>query len=272
MTRTSSRRGRLPAVHGTRSVRTGVVAIAAAALTSTIAACSDSTSATRAAQSSSAVAAASAPQDPARCTEKPPSGTIDRQGFDLSFTRGQILIASGQTTASPSAQEGRTALPATSAAQQMSSAPACYEFARWGQPKPDVPPDTLLFVFKGDGTDGAQIEFPVGELTGEHLPPTDGPRPPVGPLTAPITASVGLSERGMYRSSSACRLTVTAMSSKRAAGSFECPESVASAQNPLAPDDDVPFDDEGTTSTGTPAPDTASQRPVRLTGWFDLRP
>lgn len=254
-----------------RSVRTGVVAIAAAALASTIAACADSTSATRAAQSSSAVAVASVPQDPARCTEKPPSGTIDRQGFDLSFTRGQILIASGRTTA-PSAQPGQPPLPTTSAAQQMSSAPACYEFARWGQPKPDVPPDTLLFVFKGEGTDGAQIEFPVGELTGEHLPPTDGPRPPVGPLTTPITASVGLSERGMYRSSSACRLTVTAMSSKRAAGSFECAESTVAEQNPLAPDDEV-ADDDTAVATAPGATPTAEQgAPVKLAGWFDLRP
>lgn len=254
-----------------RRLQAGGALAIAAAVTSLTAACSDSTSATRQAQSSSTVATASAPQDPARCAAKPPSGTIDRQGFELNFTRGHILIASGQTTAS-SAQQGQPALPTTSAAQQISSAPACYEFARWGQSTPDVPPDTLLFVFKGDGTDGAQIEFPVGELTGEHLPPTDGPRPPVGPLTAPITATVGLSEKGAYRSSAACSLILTAMSSKRAAGSFQCPETVVSAQNPLAPDDDVPFDDEGTTSTGTPAPDAASQPRVGLAGWFDLQP
>ena len=155
----------------------------AAALTSITSACADSTSVTRAAQSSSATPTTSALQDPARCAEKAPSGSIDRQGYDLRFTRGHILISPRPLTASPAqagvggqvgaagqvGADGQVAASASPTAQQMSSAPACYEFARWGEPTPDVPPESLLFVFKGDGTDGAQIEFPVGALTGTFL-------------------------------------------------------------------------------------------------------
>ncbi|NKY93012.1 hypothetical protein HGA00_06270 [Gordonia sputi] len=275
-----------------RTVRlTAPLAIAAAG-TSIMAACADSTSVTRAVQSSSATPTTSAQQDPARCAEKAPSGSIDRQGYDLRFTRGHILISPRPLTASPAqagvggqvgaagqvGADGQVAASASPTAQQMSSAPACYEFARWGEPTPDVPPESLLFVFKGDGTDGAQIEFPVGALTGEHLPPTDGPRPPVGPLTTSITATVGLSEKGTYRSSTTCTLTLTAMSSKRAAGSFDCPETIVAEQNPLDPDDDVPVDDDGAAPAATPAPAAAPtpgarpERPTSLTGWFDLQP
>ena len=269
---------------------TALLAIAAAG-TSTMAACADSTSVTRAAQSSSATPTTSAQQDPARCAEKAPSGSIDRQGYDLRFTRGHILISPRPLTASPAqvgvggqvgaagqvGADGQVVAPASPTAQQMSSAPACYEFARWGEPTPDVPPDSLLFVFKGDGTDGAQIEFPVGALTGEHLPPTDGPRPPVGPLNTPITATVGLSEKGTYRSSTTCKLTLTAMSSKRAAGSFDCPETIVAEQNPLDPNDDVPVDDDSAApaaapAPGAPTPGAQPERPTSLTGWFDLQP
>ena len=263
----------------------------AAALTSITSACADSTSVTRAAQSSSATPTVSAQQDPARCAEKPPSGPIDRQGSDLRFTRGHVLISPRQLTASTGqagvggqvgvdgqvGADGQVVAPASPTAQQMSPAPTCYEFGRWGEPTPDVPPDSLLFVFKGDGTEGAQIEFPVGALTGEHLPPTDGPRPPVGPLTTSITATIGLSEKGTYRSSTACRLTLTAMSSKRAAGSFDCPETIVSEQNPLDPNDDVPVDDDSAApaaapTAGAPTPGAQPERPTSLTGWFDLQP
>ena len=131
-----------------------------------------------------------------------------------------------------------------------------------------MPPDSLLFVFKGAGIDGAQIEFLVGELTGGVLPPIGTVRPRVGPLTGPINAQVGVSAEGTYHHSPVCALTITAMSAERAAGFFSCP----SAANPLAPDDDVPYDADESSTVPPPPGAPAVPPAVSLTGWFDLRP
>lgn len=198
------------------------------------------------------------PIDSASCRQAPPKGEIDRSGQRLAFRSGNIKIAIGSTTGS---QRNAPGGPGTGDVR-------CYEFTRWGPEKPDVPPDSLLFVFKGNGTDGAQIEFLVSELTGGNLPPignSAGTR--AGPLDKPLNAQIGVSVGGIYHQSPACQLTVTGMSDDLAAGSFSCPAAAREDANPFAPSDDVPFDAD---ETSTPGP--ASSKTVTVSGWFQLTP
>lgn len=205
------------------------------------------------------------PIDPAKCAEKPPQGKVDRGGHGLTFRSGDIRIAITEPAPTTSG------LPAAGSAPSADNATSCYEFKRWGPEQPDVPPDSLLFVFKGIGTDGAQIEFPVSELTGGTVPPAGGgPRPTAGPLTKPINAQIGISVDGVYHQSSACQLSITGMTGKLAAGSFTCPEASRVDANPFAPDDDVAYDaDESSTS---PEPDAGTPPTVVLSGRFQLTP
>ncbi|WP_232719268.1 hypothetical protein [Gordonia metallireducens] len=205
------------------------------------------------------------PIDSAKCAEKPPQGKVDRGGHGLTFRSGEIRIAIIEPAAPT------TGLPAAGSSKSPDEATSCYEFKRWGPEQPDVPPDSLLFVFKGIGTDGAQIEFPISELTGGTVPPAGGgPRPTAGPLTKPINAQIGVSVDGVYHQSSACQLSITGMSGKLAAGSFTCPEASRVDANPFAPDDDVAYDtDESSTS---PKPDAGTPPTVVLSGRFQLRP
>ncbi|SDU55968.1 hypothetical protein SAMN04488548_1342145 [Gordonia westfalica] len=214
---------------------------------------------------STAPTPAARPIDPAKCAEKPPRGSVDRGGHGLDFRSGDIRIAitepAGTTTGLPAAGSGATSDDATS----------CYEFTRWGPSRPDVPPDSLLFVFKGTGTDGAQIEFPISELTGGTVPPAGGgPRPTAGPLTKPINAQVGVSVDGVYHQSSACQLSISGMSGKLAAGSFTCPEASRVEANPFAPDDDVAYDADE--KSASPQPDAGTPPTVVLSGRFQLTP
>ncbi|WP_238423300.1 hypothetical protein [Gordonia sp. 'Campus'] len=203
------------------------------------------------------------PVDPANCTEKPPQGDIDRSGQGFLFQDGSIDIA----VTRPSDTSGR----GPGAGVTPTDATTCYEFERWGPAQPDVPPDSLLFVFKDAGAGGAQIEFLISELTGGLLPPVGGARPTVGPLTKPVNAQIGVSVDGVYHHSSTCQLSVTAMSDQLAAGSFSCPTATRVDANPLAPDDDVSYDiDES--STKKPAPTSGPTAGVSLSGWFELRP
>ncbi|MHC3004736.1 hypothetical protein [Gordonia sp. GN26] len=205
------------------------------------------------------------PIDSAKCAEKPPQGKVDRGGHGLTFRSGEIRIAIIEPAAPT------TGLPAAGSSKSPDEATSCYEFKRWGPEQPDVPPDSLLFVFKGIGTDGAQIEFPISELTGGTVPPAGGgPRPTAGPLTKPINAQIGVSVDGVYHQSSACQLSITGMSGKLAAGSFTCPDASRVDANPFAPDDDVAYDtDESSTS---PKPDAGTPPTVVLSGRFQLRP
>ncbi|ATD70092.1 MULTISPECIES: hypothetical protein [Gordonia] len=205
------------------------------------------------------------PIDPAKCAEKPLQGNVDRGGHGLDFRSGDIRIAITEQAATTAG------LPAAGNRETSEEATTCYEFARWGPARPDVPPDSLLFVFKGTGTDGAQIEFPVSELTGGTVPPAGGgPRPTAGPLTTPINAQIGVSVDGVYHQSSACRLSISGMSGKLAAGSFTCPEAARVDANPFAPDDDVAYDtDESSTSR---RPDAGTPSTVVLSGRFQVTP
>ncbi|MDL9938207.1 hypothetical protein QSJ18_15755 [Gordonia sp. ABSL1-1] len=229
---------------------------------------------------------AASPITAAGCVQTPPSGPVDRMGHDLAFTTGFIRIAVSPSAPQPALVPPPAPVPAPAPEPSPAPVPSaaeptrCYDFTRWGPPNPAVPPDSLLFVFKGPGVDGAQLEFLVGELTGGALPPIGRPRPRVGPLTAPINAQVGISVAGTYHHSTACRLTLTAMSAERAAGHFICDAAVESDANPLGPQDDTPYDadDESATPTpavpappGAPTPAPEAQAPtVTLSGWFDL--
>ena len=221
--------------------------------------------------------------DPATCDVVPPSGAIDRGAHDLAFRTGEIRIAvTPMPVTPPSTPAGASASVKAVADKQ------CFGFTRWGNSDPNVPPDSLLFVFKGPGIDGAQIEFPVGELTGGVLPPIGDVRPTVGPLTSPINVQVGASVGGAFYQGTDCALKVTAMSSRGAAGSFACSSATRANANPFDPSDDTPFDAEETSSATTapapapapgsaPAPASPSAQAgqittVRLTGWFDVQP
>lgn len=261
---------------------TGVRLLPFVCLTSValVAGCSgDATSTgTQSAAASSSMPAESTLVDAQRCAQKPPTGAIDRTGYDLRFTRGRIYISStpaAPQAATPLPPEGAPPQPATPTTSTSRPTTTCHRFERWGDPVPDVPPDSLLFVFKGGDGDGAQVEFPVNELTGEHLPPIGVSRPTVGPLTEPIAATIGLSADGTFHSSGTCRLRLTAMSAKRAAGHFDCPAATLADTDPLNPDDDVPFDEESSTpppSAAGPGQIDAAASAVDLAGWFDLQP
>ncbi|WP_246007658.1 hypothetical protein [Gordonia oryzae] len=181
--------------------------------------------------------------DPGECARTPPTGAIDLVAYDSRFTWSRVLVA-----VSPFGGTGR-----------------CYSFAKSGNASPEVPPDSLLFTFSGPGTDGAQLGFLAGDLTGGGPPPVAG-TPTPGPLTGPITALVGVSVDGVYRSSATCRLTVTAMSSPLAAGHFTCPEATVLTANPFSPNDEGPFEDSSAPAMPSDS-DTAT-----LSGWFELTP
>lgn len=213
----------------------------------------------------SATPIVSARLDPETCRETPDSGHIERGGHDLRFGHGGIRIA----VSTPSATVAAAPSSAVAAADA-----TCYGFTRWGPAAPDVPPDSLLFVFKGQGDDGAQIDFLASELTGGVLPPIGSNRPSVGPMTGAIPAQIGASVGGTYYRASNCPLTIVALSSQRAAAHFICPTATRSDTDPLAPDDDVTYDaDESATSSSAPMPPAiGAPSGVSLSGWFELTP
>ncbi|WAC54534.1 hypothetical protein [Gordonia sp. SL306] len=250
--------------------------LAATATVSVIAACGTGDGQdTPTSSSASPTPTASAHLDAAECTETPESGRIDRTGADLDFRSGALRVAMVDSPATD--RDNPAGAPAS--AEVGDGDTECLGFSKWGNPRPEVPPDTLLFVFKGPGTDGAQLEFLASDLTGGVLPPIGSTRPTVGPLSKPINAAVGVSVDGAYYHSNSCPLKITAMSSRRAAASFTCQRATRNDANPFAPDDDVTYDaDESTpaspsTATSSTTP-TAIGSPtgVTLSGWFELTP
>ncbi|MDL9945741.1 hypothetical protein QSJ19_09105 [Gordonia sp. ABSL11-1] len=253
-------------------------AVALVALTG-LAACTSMGPDTSSSPTSSAAPTESARLDAADCRDEPSHGRIDRTAHGLTFRTGEMRVAvgSGMSTA----RDNPGGISTSTSADDDS---ACFGFTKWGNPDPEVPPDSLLFVFRGPGTDGAQIEFLVGELTGGVLPPIGSVRPTVGPLTKPINATVGVSVAGSYYQSGTCPLKISSMSSGRASGTFSCPTATRTDANPLAPDDDVSYDaDDSTTestppagrpsSSATPSPAVIGQpTTVTLTGFFVLTP
>ncbi|GEE00927.1 hypothetical protein nbrc107696_13730 [Gordonia spumicola] len=169
------------------------------------------------------------------CDEPSATGKVERQGYDLRFTRGSMRVK-----------------------VSLAGSEQCVEFAKWGDPNPEVPPDSLLFTFSGGRGDGAQLEFLSVDLAGGKLPDTR----PLGKLNHPINATVGVSIGGTYYTSSTCSLTLTSSNAHRAAGRFDCPTAVSQAANPLDPSDDVSYDDPSTAPTATTA---------ALSGRFDVR-
>ncbi|MFW0791247.1 hypothetical protein [Gordonia sp. CPCC 205333] len=228
------------------------------------------------------------------CQRMPPSGHIDRSGMNLNFGTGDIRISLSPTTATPAptpvapppaapAPPGGPKPPATSSPTPSSTPAApksqCFGFSRWGNGDPSVPPDSLLFSFKGPDDVGAQVSFFVGDLTGGSPPPAGGAKRVVPPLVTPINAQVGLSVDGKYFQATQCSLKITAMSSARAAGFFQCPTATTSEANPFEPSDDVAYDsDESMTTTPAPGGPTPSTPPrtttapqtASLSGWFSV--
>lgn len=195
--------------------------------------------------------------DAQQCTRAPHSGRVDRSARDLRFSHGHLYLGTAVGSSAPSSREQSPTF-GSAAPQAVSD---CHEFAKSGNPTPDVPPDTLLFTFSGGGDDGALIEFPVGELTGGALPPIGDVRPTVGPLTGPITATTEMSVGGMHYRSTGCELRLSAMSPKRAAGSVLCSTGLVGGADAFNPTDDV---DGRTTPAQVPGP--------AMSGWFDLSP
>lgn len=159
-----------------------------------------------------------------QCRSTPPTGPIDHSLQNLSFTTGQATVAI--TGAEP--QQG------------------CYRFARWGNADPAVPIDSLLFLFKDEGSDGVTIDMLVGDLTTRTA------------LNARITVVVD----GTAYGADTCATTVTALSSTAVAGEFNCPTATRVFGNPFAPLDDT-----------EPEPSQSSPLPtVAVSGWFTVAP
>ncbi|MGV9710751.1 hypothetical protein ACWDTI_08815 [Gordonia sp. NPDC003424] len=253
------------------TVRQAVLGAALVALAGTSAcATADNPTSTTGAPSAPAPAV-STRLDASACREIPDTGHVDRGGHDLRFGHGGIRIAIATPTPTPTTEPSSPDTGPDDA--------TCYGFARWGPANPDVPPDTLLFTFKGARADGAQIEFLAGDLAGNVLPPIDSSRPTLGPLTGPITAQIGMSLGGNYYHSADCPLTITALTAQRAAAAFTCPTAARMDANPLAPDDNVSYDADGSATSSVPAgPSSAAPAvigtptTVSLSGWFELKP
>ena len=256
--------------------------LAAASVMTLSAACAGTpTTTTDAASASSAVVPTTSSQVAGdECAQAPPKGAIDRSGHDLRFPVGSAHIAVSKSTVNDDAQQ-QLPTQETPATQPTPAADAdCYRFDKWGNPAPDVPPDSLQFLFKGSPSTGAQIEFFVGDLTGGVLPPIGDERPRVGPLTGPITSNIGVSTDGVWYQATRCSLHLTAMSTARGAGWFTCPAAAATTTNPFDPSDDVPYDADETSTTptvpGAITPSTPAPSPTKpgviITGWFDVTP
>ncbi|GAB19418.1 hypothetical protein GOEFS_084_00040 [Gordonia effusa NBRC 100432] len=222
------------------------------------------------------------------CQRTPPDGHIDRSGMNLNFHNGDIRIALSPIVATPTPAPPKPtpAVPAPAPppgqkpavpSSTTSTAPAapksqCFGFARWGNSDPSVPPDSLLFSFKGPSGLGAQVSFFVGDLTGGSPPPAGGAKRIVPPLVSPINAQVGVSVNGKYYQATQCSLKITAMASARAAGFFQCPTATTSEANPFVPSDDVAYDsDESTPPPGSATPPTTTTpQTASLSGWFNV--
>lgn len=159
-----------------------------------------------------------------------------------------------------------------------------------GQRLPEVPPDGLLFTFRGAGSDGGQITFPAVALTGGVVPLPGPDHPRVGPLVESIPVDIGISLGGKYYLATGCPLKIVAMSPKRAAGHFVCPTTIPMRENPLAPNDAAPNPDDEGDDGPTPAPPAqpapvppwpgepghqpapARSDAIRISGWFEAKP
>ncbi|NMO00656.1 hypothetical protein HH308_05430 [Gordonia sp. TBRC 11910] len=263
----------------------GAVAMATAALGGLAACGTDAAVSTASSPTSKPVSVRSAVVADSECQQTPPTGTVDRTGSDLNFHSGEIRISLVPTATTPTTVPAPTPPPvpvaptSSAAATSSSAAPAapasqCFGYRRWGNSDPSVPPDSLLFAFKGDGSGGAQVSFFVGDLTGGGPPPAGGVRHVVPALVAPINAQVGVSANGTYYQATQCSLKITAMSSTRAAAFFQCPTATTSKANPFDPSDDVSYDsDETAASSAVPgAPQAPSETPrtALLSGWFSV--
>ncbi|GAB11290.1 hypothetical protein GOARA_067_00320 [Gordonia araii NBRC 100433] len=209
-----------------------------------------------------------------------------------------------------SPRHGGAVVPVTKGPEAPSSdTDECVSLTRWGPASPEVPPDGLLFTFRGTGTEGGQISFPAVALTGGVLPPIGQEKPRVGPLVETIPADIGVSLGGKYYLATGCPLKIVAMSPTRAAGHFACPSAIPMRENPLAPNDaNRNPDDEaedpppppqrpGPPAPGQPAPPAPGQpappapgqpappapgRPAppapanpdatHISGWFEVKP
>jgi len=191
--------------------------------------CSDGSRPSDATATSSTPASAASPTvsaevAAARCQESSPRGPVDHTLEGFAFESGSATVS-----VTAPGQDAR-----------------CYSYPRWGNADPAVPVDSLLFLFKGPGTDGVTIDMAVGDLT----------------QRTKVVAKVAVSTGGTTYQGEGCSMDLTALSSAGVAGSFTCPTATEVFGNPLAPLDDA----ETEPSTSTPLP-TAS-----ITGWFAVEP
>jgi hypothetical protein len=158
------------------------------------------------------------------CRMEPPAGPIDHSLQNFAFTDGVTRVA----------------------VTGLDSQTACYSYSRWGNADPSVPIDSLLFLFKGPGSDGMTIDMLVGDLT----------------MLTTLNARVTVVVDGAPYQADTCVMTITALSSAAVAGTFTCPTAIEVFGNPFAPLDDP--EPEPTQSTPLPT--------VSLSGWFSVAP
>ncbi|HEY9313073.1 hypothetical protein [Williamsia sp.] len=169
-------------------------------------------------------AAVSAEVASSRCQESPPRGTVDHSLQDFAFHTGSATVS--------------LTLPGQQA--------QCYNYPRWGNVDPAVPIDSLLFLFKGPGSDGVTIEMLVGDLT----------------QSTRVNARVTVAVDGQTFQGQGCSTELRALSGAGVAGTFSCPTTTAVFGNPFAPLDDP----EPEPTTSTPLPTAA------VSGWFTVAP
>ncbi|WP_020109840.1 hypothetical protein [Nocardia sp. 348MFTsu5.1] len=203
----------------------GIVSCAAAlAGCGTAAEPSDDASAPPSTSSVAPTSTVSASVAQARCEESPPGGPVEHSLQDFAFGSGSATVS--------------LALPGQDS--------HCYSYPRWGNLDPAVPIDSLLFLFKGPGSDGVTIEMLVGDLTQQ----TD------------VNARVTVAIDGTTYQGEGCSVELTALSSAGVSGAFSCPTTTAVFGNPFAPLDD-------------PEPEPPTSAPLAtatVSGWFTAAP
>ncbi|WP_051198594.1 hypothetical protein [Gordonia shandongensis] len=168
------------------------------------------------------------------CEQTPESGKVDTTGYALRYSTGTMRIS----------------------VRTKGGSATCLGFTKTGSADPQVPPDTVLFTFRGSRGEGALLEFPSVNLSRGVLP---WPRGKVTTPHSTFTSTVGVSHGGDYFTSQRCTVRLARVTPAGAAGTVECPDALATTANPFDPSDDVSHEDPADRPS---PPDSASLRGV----------